>query len=145
VKTFITNIFVQTNSLSTERICVGLFAITPQKVHFAVSKKKLAYACKLLGKDLCIALNKTFANFSEKVDEFNENSHQKSLTEKFDYFSEDYFVYLNKYSKGLTQFTSPKPFAGEINDIVFAELFRKFVGDELPASVLHKTQNKHVA
>lgn len=143
MKTFITSIFVQTNSLSAEKICVGLFAITPNDVHFAVSKKKLDYASKLLPKELGLGLHKTFHNFDEKVIEFNNGSFKNNLNDKFNLFSKEYFTYLNNYSNGLTQFTQPKPFAGEVNGRVFAELFQKFVGDELPNAVMRKTENKH--
>ncbi|MES2620356.1 MAG: hypothetical protein V4615_05840 [Bacteroidota bacterium] len=143
MKTFITSIFVQTNSLSAEKICVGLFAITPHQVHFAVSKKKLEYAAKLLPKELNTGLRKTFQKFDQKVVEFNSSPNQNNLVERFNYFSKEYFVYLNKYSSGLTQFTVPKPFAGEMNSAVFAELFQKFVGDDLYAPAMLKTENRH--
>lgn len=119
MKAFISPLYIQTNSLSSEKIVLGLIMISHDKIFFDTSKPKISLAEKLLDKSVKIHLNNSIQMIHNKVKENASSS----------VFNEEYFTYLSKYSNGLIQFGTPKPIVMESTESSFKELFKNFVGD----------------
>lgn len=121
MKSFISPLYIQTNSLSSEKIVLGLIMIGQDKVLFDTSKAKIKLAEKLLDKSVKTLLDSSIQMIHNKINEKSFNT----------IFNEEYFTYLSKYSNGLIQFGSLKPIAAEINELSFKGFFKSFVGDKL--------------
>jgi hypothetical protein len=121
MKAFISPVYIQTNSVSSEKIVLGLIAVADEKIFFNTSKHKLEVAAKLLGNPVKSVLETSVQMIQNKIKEITVSKN----------FSEEYFNYLSKYSNGLIQFGTPKPVATEINKTTFEELFKIFVGETI--------------
>ena len=129
MKTFISPIYIQTNSLSQEKVCIGLIGISSHKVFFNYSKGKLAIIEKLNSNKLSDIIINTLNLIKNKINQ--ESLPQKpNLFKTGSIFTIDYFNYLSKYSQNLVQFAEPKPFSQELTQTDFDNLFVKFVGFE---------------
>lgn len=128
MKSFISIIYLQTNSVSGEKIAVGLLAVSEDEVFFHVSEQKIKLASKLSNADVLKHAEISFALISNKVNETNKENKSQSLLKNDSLFTKEYISYLNKYSKGLMQFDMPKSYAGAIDKKVFKTLFEQFIG-----------------
>ena len=128
MKSFISIIYLQTNSVSGEKIAVGLLAVSEDEVFFQVSEQKIKLASKLSNADVLKHAEISFALISNKVHETNKENKSQSLLKNDSLFTKEYISYLNKYSKGLMQFNVPKSYAGAIDKKVFKTLFEQFIG-----------------
>ncbi len=133
-KSYITPLFVQTNSFSGEKLAVGLLAKSGDKWFFKYSADKLNTAKKLTA-------NKEFTFIKHLLD-----THKKAATTGLGNmpfsFTEEYFAYVNQYSNGLLVFETPKPYSEVLDSATFEELFIKFVTNQ-PLLQMMKPQNLH--
>jgi hypothetical protein len=146
MKNFISTVYIKTNSVSDERICIGLFAGTTEQSFFAWSETKLKLIIKLVSSDVYISLSKSISNLKEDIIYKTESKHQGEFFYTNEY-SSDYFRYLSRYSKGLLEFNEPKPISNVINEKDFGNLFELYVGEKLhkPISTSRKDSlYKHV-
>lgn len=127
MKSLISIIFLQTNSVSGEKIAVGLLAISENEVFFQVSEQKLKLAGKLSNADVLKHAEISFGLISNKVHETNKEQKSHILLKNDTVFTKEYISYLNKYSKGLMQFDIPKSYAGNIDKKTFKILFEQFI------------------
>ncbi len=128
MKSLLSIIYLQTNTVSGEKIAVGLLAISENEIFFHVSENKLKLAAKLSTTDVLKHAEISFALIANKVAKTNKENKSHSLI-KIDFlFTKEYISYLNKYSKGLMQFDMPKSFAGLIDKKMFKTLFQQFIG-----------------
>ena len=142
MKCFISILFVQTNSISREKIAIGLFAISGTEVFFHYSQEKMGMIKKYylnVYKQALFSI-KLIENRLENVDsgvvsELHEG--KKSA------FSEESILYLNKYSKGVLQFDAPKPYAGILADDTFKNIFESFIGPWGRTKLLHRKMQIH--
>ena len=128
MKSFISIIYLQTNSVSGEKIAVGLLAVSEDEIYFQVSEQKIKLVSKLFNADVLKHAEISFALISNKVNETNKENKSQSLLKNDSLFTKEYISYLNKYSKGLMQFDVPKSYAGAIDKKVFKTLFEQFIG-----------------
>lgn len=128
MKSLLSIIYLQTNTVSGEKIGVGLLAVSENEVFFQVSEHKLKIAAKLSNTDLLKHAEISFALISNKVVETNKENKSHSLIKSDSLFTKEYISYLNKYSQGLMQFGIPKQYAGIIDKKVFKILFQQFIG-----------------
>lgn len=127
MKSLLSIIYLQTNTVSGEKIAVGLLAISESEVFFHISELKLKLVSKLSNTDVLKHAEISFALISNKVAETNKENKSYSLLKNDSLFTKEYISYLNKYSKGLIQFDMPKSYAGAIDKKIFKALFQKFV------------------
>jgi len=137
MKSLISIIYLQTNSVSGEKIAVGLLTISENEAFFQVSEQKLKIAGKLLSSDIVKHAEISFGLISNKVNEYNKEQKSHILLKSNTVFTKEYINYLNKYSKGLMQFDAPKSYAGNIDKKVFKTLFEQFIAlwEEKPEQV----------
>ena len=128
MKSFISIIYLQTNSVSGEKIAVGLLAVSEDEIYFQISEQKIKLASKLFNADVLKHAEISFALISNKVNETNKENKSQSLLKNDSLFTKEYISYLNKYSKGLMQFDVPKSYAGAIDKKVFKTWFEQFIG-----------------
>jgi len=128
MKSFLSIIYLQTNTISGEKIAVGLLAVSETEIFFTVSEHKLKFAAKLSNADVLKHAELSFALISNKVNETNKENNSHSLIKNDSLFTKEYIGYLNKYSKGLMQFDTPKSYAGVIDKKIFKTLFQQFIG-----------------
>lgn len=128
MKNIFSIIYLQTNSMSGEKIAVGLIAITESEILFKVSKQKLGFASSLSGKDAIEHATFNFQLIEKNVAAANQEK-KKELFSAGSAFTKEYLQYLKKYSKGLTLFDEPKPYAGPLEKKEFKQLFEELVGE----------------
>ena len=140
MKSLLSVIYLQTNTISAEKIAVGLLALSENEIFFNVSKDKLKLASKLSTTDVLKHAELSFTLVNNKVIETNKENKSHTLLKNDSLFTKEYISYLNKYSQGLIQFDMPKSYAGAIDKKIFKTLFQQFIGvwDES-----EQTENKH--
>jgi hypothetical protein len=127
MKSIISIIYLQTNSVSGEKIAVGLLAASENEVFFQVSEQKLKLAGKLSNDDVIKHAEISFQLIKNKVNEANKEHKSQALLKSDTVFTKEYITYLNKYSKGLMQFDTPKSYSGVIDKKMFKTLFEQFI------------------
>jgi hypothetical protein len=128
MKSLLSIIYLQTNTVSGEKIAVGLLAVSESEIFFQVSEHKLKLAAKLSNADVLKHAEISFALINNKIAEINKEIKSHSLIKNDSLFTKEYISYLNKYSKGLMQFDIPKMYADVIEKKIFKTLFQQFVG-----------------
>jgi hypothetical protein len=130
MKSFISILYIQTNSLAAEKIAVGLLAFNETQAMFHYSINKLKIINKLSNHSAVKHAELTFELIKNKVEENTKNNKtNNSLFVTKSIFNAEYFKYLNKYSKGLVQFSEPKPIVLDISKKSFKEIFDQFIGE----------------
>lgn len=128
MKSFISIIYLQTNSVSGEKIAVGLLAVSQGEVFFQIAEQKIKLVGKLSNSDILKHAKISFGLINNEVNETNKENKSNSLLKNDSHFTKEYISYLNKYSKGIMQFDMPKSYAGNIDKMVFKSLFEQFIG-----------------
>ncbi|MCW3114208.1 MAG: hypothetical protein JWR18_2604 [Segetibacter sp.] len=128
MKSLISVIYLQTNSVSGEKIAVGLLGISEKEIFFQSSEHKLKLAAKLSLPDVSKHAEYSFELISNKVNDANKEFKSNSLFHSPSKFNKEYIEYLNKYSQGLLQFDMPKAFAANLDKKTFRQLYQQFVG-----------------
>ncbi len=131
---FLSTIYIETNSVTSEKISVGLLAVTPEEVFFKTSRNKIKIAEKLIGENVNSLVNFSLGNFEKNINTANKNI-QKATKELFKAehtFNKEYIEYLNKYAQGVLQFDAPKLYMAPIDKQIFDKLFIKYIGKNKP-------------
>ncbi|WP_216690000.1 hypothetical protein [Hymenobacter siberiensis] len=132
MKSFISLIYIKTNPVSDEKICIGIFVGGEERNIFAWSDSKLKICTKLVSGDIYPSLSKTFINISKDAKESDsaENGLKKLFIDNYKY-SHSYFEYLNRYNDGIIEFKEPKILPKQISDDDFKKLFKLYVGESI--------------
>ncbi|MFV8374729.1 hypothetical protein [Flavobacterium sp. LB1P71] len=135
MKTFFSIVSIQTNPISSEKVVMGVLAITENEIHFEYSKNKLGLLDKLAPTKIGIGsmAKNALQQIKQKVTEANKTltKDQQQLVFEKSIFSKDYISYLNKYNNGILHFSEPAslPFDFTINK--FSDYYFNFVGELL--------------
>jgi len=131
---FTAEIYLKTNEHTDEKVCIGLFAISPERKFFSYSTKKLKLASGLMEYNALKNIESTLKRFRNGI----TTNHEMPISELDDYLNFERFQYLTTYSKGLLFFKEPKPLDFELSNENFEKLFRLFVGefDEVKSKVV---------
>lgn len=132
MKNFLISIYLSTNSVASEKVSVGLLAITENQLYFSFSENKITLAAKLANNDFASFVKTQLKLVSNKVQELNFNLESNQLFPGSKFFEENFYNYLNIYSQNLIQFSKPTPVSNIINEESFGMLFHKFVGEAKP-------------
>lgn len=117
---------MQTNSISLEKLAIGLFGISEYKIWFKVDEQKLKLAEKLVQKEIVGQAQFSIKSINNKIELENQQA-LKNLSLEKSPFNEEYFLYLSKYSKGILQFEPLKNIATELTEESFEKLFQLFI------------------
>lgn len=129
MKSLLSIVFLQTNSVSGEKIAIGLLGIGDKGIFFQSSLHKLKLAAKLAKPEVAKHAELNFELIQNKVTEANKELKAAVLVKPETAFTKEYIQYLNTYSKGLLQFDTPKSFAGELDKKMFKSLYQQFIGE----------------
>ncbi len=138
MKNFISAIYIKTNSITEERICIGLFVASNEKSYFGWSENKLKIISKLTSEKVYQSLYNSFTSLNKEIKFSNADGYQKRIFES-NKFSFEYFNYLSNYSKGLIEFSEPKIISNTIKGAEFAELYKMYLGESILAPTKKKT------
>lgn len=128
---FFVPIFHSLGSLGNEKVLIGLMVVTPEKVWYAYSQKKLKLVKQVLGAASYELAKSTLFQISEKVSSENNSLLAYSGLVGFQHpvFGKDYFDYLKKYANNALLFDAPQELNFEINEETFQNLYQNWVGD----------------
>lgn len=136
MKTFFSIVSIQTNPISTEKVVMGVLAITENVIYFDYSKGKLGLLDKLAPAKVGIGImaKNTLQQIKQKVGEENKAliKGQTKLQFEKSIFSKDYISYLNKYNNGILHFSEPASLPFDFTAEKFAQYYNNFVGEIAP-------------
>jgi flagellin-specific chaperone FliS len=126
MKSFYSVLYLKSESISDEKIAVGLLLNTDRKPLFDYSDNKLKAASKIIDSEAIDSVEKHLKNIKRKV---NSLSKDKNQIEAFDVdpFTSSYFDYLNRYSNNLILYSKPEKNIGDFKLDDFISLFRLLV------------------
>ncbi|MEX2411387.1 MAG: hypothetical protein WD607_08465 [Candidatus Paceibacterota bacterium] len=126
MKPFYSVLYLKSESISDEKIAVGMFLNADNKPVFDYSKDKLRVAAKIIDSDAVESIERTLINIKKKV---NFYSKDKKQLEAFDIepFTSGYFDYLNRYSNNLLIYSKPSENMGDFRDDDFTSLFKLLI------------------
>lgn len=133
MKTFFSIISIQTNPISSEKVVMGVLAITENEIYFDYSKSKLALLDKLAPTKVGIGImaKNTLQQIKQKVDEANKTltKDQTKLVFEKSIFSKEYISYLNKYNNGILHFSEPASLPFDFTAEKFMQYYYNFTGE----------------
>lgn len=133
MKTFFSIVSIQTNPISSEKVVMGVLAITENEIHFDYSKSKLGLLDKLAPTKVGIGsmAKNALQQIKQKVAEANKalTKDQKKLVFEKSIFSKDYISYLNKYNNGILHFSEPASLPFDFTTEKFMQYYYNFVGE----------------
>ncbi|TCC86369.1 hypothetical protein [Pedobacter hiemivivus] len=133
MKTLYSIIYVQPNSLTAEKVAVGLMVFAKDKLWFDYEPSKIDLVEKLQASlNLKAHLYQSFKGMKAFIQELNNNKGVNSgMFSEINVFSSDaYAEYLSKYSTGVIHFSGPLPIAGLMDIKLFNNLLEKFIGSK---------------
>lgn len=133
MKTFFSIVSIQTNPISSEKVVMGVLAITENEIYFDYSKSKLGLLDKLAPTKTGIGsmAKNALQQIKQNVAETNKalTKHQQQLVFAKSIFSKDYISYLNKYNSGILHFTEPASLPFDFTAEKFMQYYYNFVGE----------------
>lgn len=133
MKTYIAPIYCQSNSLSQEKLTLGLimFALNGDQtsIFFKLSEQKIKLAASIteVSKAFFTTTEKYIQNVVGKIQD--DEANKGFFSGKKHLLDEKMYDFLQKYAHGLIEFGALKPFAGMASEQVFQQLFAEFTGD----------------
>ena len=135
MKTFFSIVSIQTNPISSEKLVMGVLAITENEIYFDYSKSKLGLLDKLAPTKIGIGnmAKNALQQIKQKVTEANKalTKDQQQLVFEKSIFSKDYISYLNKYNNGILHFTEPTSLPFDFTAEKFMQYYYNFVGETI--------------
>lgn len=122
MKTFYSLIKVAPNNVAGDNVSIGIVLYDGNSIRYYFSEHKKKIATKLV-ENFSVNLNFVIKQLITRFQEINSDTNDLQLFSKFERFrNSNYFDYLNRYSNGLIQFSSPFYISDEIDDINFDKL-----------------------
>lgn len=126
METYYSILYLRNNTVSDEKIAIGLFLITPDFTYFDYSKEKLIIASKLVENDVAVSVKTLLSDLYKKINKIRVDSAQGGFS-KLSSFNLPYMEYLNRYHNNLLIFSDPKDGVGNFTRSDFSELFKLMV------------------
>ena len=147
MKPFYSVLYLKSESISDEKIAVGMFLNAEKKPVFDYSEEKLKVASKVIDSDAVDSIERTLKNIKKKVRSF---SMDKTQAEAFDIepFTSGYFDYLSRYSNNLLIYSKPSDNIGDFEYEDFKSLFKLLIDknygvvEEKPVSFKEKAEER---
>lgn len=126
MKSFYSVLYLKSESISDEKIAVGMLLNADNKPVFDYSEDKLKVAAKIIDSDAVDSIERTLKNIKKKVRSYSKD---KKQTEAFDIdpFTSGYFDYLSRYSNNLLIYSKPSENMGDFENEDFASLFKLLI------------------
>lgn len=126
MKPFYSVFYLKSESISDEKIAVGMLLHAGEKPLFDYSEDKLKVAAKIIDGKAVDAIEKKLRNVKKRVIGVSENPKQ---AEAFDVkpFTSEYFDYLSRYSNNLLIYSKPSENWGDYRYEDFTSLFKLLV------------------
>lgn len=126
MKPFYSIVYIKPNTLSDEKISIGMVLNTGNRPLFDFSEKKLKAASKLIGTDAIDTIERTLKYVKREIESVSVDVNQVEAFE-IEPFTKDYFEYLNRYSNNILEYSKPTENEGSFKVSDFEELFKLFV------------------
>ncbi len=126
MKPFYSIVYIKPNTLSDEKISIGMVLNTGNRALFDFSETKLKAISRLIETDILETVERMLKNVKKKAEAVSVDINQIEGFE-VDPFTKDYFNYLNKYSNNILEYSKPSENEGNFNASDFEELFKLFV------------------
>lgn len=147
MKPFYSVLYIKSESISEEKIAVGMFLNAEKKPIFDYSEDKLRIAAKIVESDAVNSVEKVLKNIKKKVSSYSKD---KKQTEAFNIepFTSTYFEYLSRYSNNLLIYSKPSENMGDFENDDFKSLFRLLIDknygviEEKPISFKEKAEKR---
>lgn len=129
MKSYIGIIYVNTNSLTSEKIAAGIIYFSKNRAEIIFSERKIKLVEQIVTADVSTFLENNFQLFKNKIKEINSKINENEF--KNNVLSEEYFTYLNKYSQGLLMFDKLKPINIDLENQNVNEILLRFLGEKI--------------
>jgi hypothetical protein len=147
MKPFYSVLYLKSESISDEKIAVGMFLNAENKPVFDYSEDKLRVAARIIDSDAVDSVERTLRNIKKKVRSYTKDDGQ---VEAFDIepFTSGYFDYLSRYSNNLLIYSKPSENIGDFGFEDFNSLFKLLVDknyglvEEKPISFKEKAEKR---
>ena len=124
---FLSIIYLETNSTTSEKISVALLGVAENHIYFKQADNKIKIAEKLKGSSMEKLVKLSLSTIKQQIAIANKDFTENKLFDNNHQFKTEYIKYLSNYSQGLLQFDAPKKYSGDLNKAVFEQLFNKFI------------------
>jgi len=126
MKPFYSVLYLKSESISDEKIAVGMFLNAENKPVFDYSEDKLRVAAKIIDSDAVDSVERALKNIKKKIQTY---SNDKKQMEAFDIepFTSSYFDYLSRYSNNLLIYSKPSDNIGDYGNEDFTSLFKLLI------------------
>ncbi len=144
MKSYISILYAKTNSITDEKLSIGVIYFSDDKAILKVSEKKINIVQYITNNQVSSFLKSNLHLFENKINEINEKL--KLDSSKKGILNKDYFEYLNKYSQGLISFAKLKPIYNGFNSEELDKLLLKFIGEDVITQITndnHATSKKY--
>lgn len=105
---FLSIIYLETNSTTSEKISVGLLGVAENHIYFKQADNKIKIAEKLKGSSLEKLVKLSLSTIKQQIAIANKDFTENKLFDNNHQFKTEYIKYLSNYSQGLLQFDAPK-------------------------------------
>lgn len=147
MKPFYSVLYLKSDSISDEKIAVGMFLNAENKPVFDYSVDKLRVAAKIIDSDAVESVERVLKNIRKKVLAHAKDNGQ---AEAFgvEPFTKGYFDYLSRYSNNLLAYSKPSKNIGDFGYEDFNSLFKLLVDknygvvEEKPVSFKEKAEKR---
>ena len=134
MKPYYSVLYLKSESVSDEKIAVGMFLDTDRKPLFNYSEEKLKAASKIIDSEAVDSVERLLKNVKKKVDSLSKDKNQKEAFD-VDPFTKSYFDYLNRYSNNLILYSKPAENIGDFKLEDFDSLFKLLVDNNYGSEV----------
>ncbi len=147
MKAFYSIVSINTKPEINERLSIGMLLSTKNTLYFHYSKTKLSVIQKLIDKSTYKAtleylklIEKSFTA-NANINYSNSSLDLKVENKYTKIFSEQYILYLSKYSNNLVSFSKPKILDIEVSEDIFKQLFSKLI-DNYTSEHIYKQEGQ---
>lgn len=127
MNTFTATLFIETNPLSREKLACGLLAVTPRKVFFSWSERKVKMAEGLADKVYKGYFQQRLRTLERALKDQDRERGQTTNGLFEGLLGQSHFERLEQYNAGPVQFGDIKPYGEPMDEKVYAKLFRETV------------------
>lgn len=128
MSTFTATLFIEPNPFSPrEKVACGLLAVTPQRVFFKWADAKVKIAEGMADDTYRGYFQQRLRMLSKSLNEEDKNRDPRSAGLFHGLLSSAHFERLEQYNAGPVQFGDVKPYANDLDEAVYAKLFKEIV------------------
>jgi hypothetical protein len=146
MKTFYSILSAVINSVSGEKISLGLLLSDGNKSIFNFSENRLSLLSSIVDKDTRKFIRQYLKSIENIIGKIDINHDQMTIldeTGKNIIMNEQYIGYLSVYNQNVISFSNPVSITVEVNESIFAKLFSRFIDDETNLKTNYKSNIQH--